>query len=50
MSAHGSDENGLSWCDGQLEYAKLIDTIREAVSGYAYLYAYDTRKNKFLSN
>jgi len=50
MSAHGSDENGLSWCDGQLEYAKLNDTTREAVSGYAHLYAYGTSKTKFLSN
>ena len=50
MSAHGSDKNGLSWCDGQLEYTKLNDTIREAVSGYAHMYAYGTRKTKFLSN
>jgi len=50
MSAHGSDENGLSWADGQLDYAKLPETIREAVSGYAHLYAYGTAKTKFLSN
>ena len=49
MSAHGSDENGLSWADGQLDYAKINDTISEAVSGYAHLYAYGTRKTKFLS-
>jgi len=50
MSAHGYDENGLSWDDGKLDYAKLYDTIREAVSGYAHLYAYGTIKTKFLSN
>jgi len=50
MSAHGSDENGLSWADGQLDYAKLSETIREAVSGYAHLYAYGTAKTRFLSN
>jgi len=50
MSAHGSAENGLSWGDGQLDYAKLPETIREAVSGYAHLYAYGTAKTKFLSN
>jgi len=50
MSAHGSDENGLSWADGQLEYAKPSDTIREAVSAYAHLYAYVTAKTRFLSN
>ena len=50
MSAHGSAENGLSWGDGQLDYAKLPETIREAVSGYAHLYAYGIAKTKFLSN
>jgi len=50
MSAHDSDENGLSWADGQLDYAKLYDTIREAVSGYAHLYAYGTTKARFLSH
>jgi hypothetical protein len=50
MSAHGSDENGLSWADGQLDYAMLPETIREAVSGYVHLYAYGTAKTKFLSN
>ena len=49
MSAQGSDENGMSWADGQLEYAKLADTIHEAVSGYAHLYAYGTKKTKFLT-
>ena len=50
MSAHGSDENGLSRTHGQLEYAKLGDTIRDAVSGYARLYAYGTAKTRFLAN
>jgi len=50
MSAHDFDENELSWTDGQLDYAKLPETIREAVSGYAHLYAYGTAKTRFLSN
>ena len=40
MKAHGSDKNGFSWGDGQLDYEKLRATISEAVSGYAHLYAY----------
>jgi len=49
MTAHGSEENGLSWADGQLDYDKLRETICEAVSGYAHLYAYGTSKTKFLT-
>jgi len=37
MTAHGSEENGLSWADWQLDYDKLRKTICEAVSGYAHL-------------
>ena len=37
MTAHGSDKNGLSWSDGQLDYEKLRATISEAVSGYPHL-------------
>ena len=32
-TAHGSDKNGLSWRDGQLDYEKLRATISQAVSG-----------------
>jgi len=49
MSVHGSEVNGLSWADGQLDYAKLTETMSEAVSGYAHLYAYGTAKTKFLA-
>ena len=49
MTSHGSDENGLSWDDGNLEYTKLYDTINEAVAGYAHLYAYGTDKAKYLT-
>jgi len=49
MTAHGSDENGLSWADGQIDYDKLRETISEAVSGYAHLYAYGIAKTKFLT-
>jgi len=50
MTAHGSDENGLSWADGQLDYFTLADTISDAVLVYEHLYAYGTAKTKFLSN
>jgi len=49
MTDHCSEVNGLSWTDGQLDYGKLADTIREAVSGYAHLYAFGTAKTKFLT-
>jgi len=49
MSAHDSEVNGLSWTDGQLDYAKLTETISESVSRYAHLYAYGTAKTKFLT-
>ena len=39
MKAQGSDKNGLSWGDGQLDYDKLRETKSETVSGYAHLYA-----------
>jgi len=49
MTAHGSDKNGLSWSDGQLDYEKLRATISEAVSGYPHLYAYGLAKTRFLT-
>ena len=49
MTAHSCEENGLSWADGRLEYDKLRQTIREAVSGYAYLHAYGVAKTRFLT-
>jgi len=49
MMAQGSEENGLSWSDGQLVYDKLRKAICEAVSGYAHLYAYGVAKTKFLT-
>jgi len=48
-TAHGCDKNGLSWADDQLDYDKLHETISEAVSGYARLYAYGIAKTKFLT-
>lgn len=50
MTDHGSDENGLSWSDGQLDYAKLKEAILDAVAGYAHLYAYGVTKTKYLSD
>ena len=49
MTAHGSDKNGLSWSDGQLDYEKLRETINKAVCGYAHLYAYGLAKTRFLT-
>jgi len=49
MTAHGCDKNGLSWADGQLDYDKRCETISEAVSGYARLYAYGIAKTRFLA-
>jgi len=49
MTAHVSDKNGLSWSDDQLDYEKLRQTISEAVSGYAHLYAYVLTKTRFLA-
>jgi hypothetical protein len=49
MTAHGSDKNGLSWSDGQLDYEKLHTTISEAVSGYPHLYACSLAKTRFLT-
>ena len=49
MTAHGSHKNGLSWGDGQPHYKKLRETISEAVSGNAHLYAYGIAKTRFLT-
>jgi len=49
MKAHDSDRNGLSWGYGKLNYDRLRDTISEAVSGYAHLYAYGIAKTRFFT-
>jgi len=49
MTANGCDKNDLSWGDGQVDYDKLRETISEAVSGYADLYAYGIAKTRFLT-
>jgi len=49
MTAHGCAENGLLWANGQLGYDTLRETISEAVSGYAFLYAYGIAKTKILT-
>jgi len=49
LTAHGCDKNGLSWSDGQLDHDKLRETINEAVSGYAHLYAYGIAKTRYLT-
>jgi len=49
MNSHDSDRNGLSWGYGKLNYDRLRDTISEAVSGYAHLYAYGIAKTRFFT-
>jgi len=49
MTAHGSGKKSLSLGDGQLDYEMLRETISEAVSGYAHLYAYGIAKTRFLT-
>jgi hypothetical protein len=50
MAPHSSPENGISWDDGILEFAKLYQTLNEAVAGYAHLYAYGKEKCRFLKS
>jgi hypothetical protein len=50
ISPHSSIENGLSWDDGTLQFVKFYDTLSEAVSSYAHLYAYGEEKCRFLKN
>jgi hypothetical protein len=50
MAPHSSAENGLSWDYGVVDFIGLHETLSEAVSGYAHLYAYGEEKCTFLAN
>jgi len=49
MATHGSDENGLNWDDGHINYHELFTVVSEAVAGFAHLYSYGVTKCKFLA-
>jgi len=40
MIAHGSEENGLNWDDGNIAYHKLFTGVSDAVAGFAHLYCF----------
>src|SRR5215510_1126649 len=48
MLPHGSQENGLEWSGGHIEYHELYTVLSEAVANYAHLYAYGVVKCAFL--
>jgi hypothetical protein len=50
MAPHSSAENFLSWDDGIVDFVGLHETLSEAMSGYAHLYAYGEEKCRFLTN
>ena len=45
-----SRENGISWDDVHTFYSELHTVLKEAVAGYAHLYAYGTVKSDYLSD
>lgn len=49
MLPHGSEENGLNWADGHVDYHELFTVLSEAVANYSHLYAYGAMKCAFLS-
>jgi len=49
MASHGSDGNGLNWEDGLIAYNELYTVAIEAVTRFAYLYAYSFSKCTFLT-
>jgi hypothetical protein len=49
MYPHGSEENGLHWGDGNIEYDPLHVVLGEAVANFAHLYSFGASKCKFLS-
>jgi len=40
MATHSSDENGLNWDNGHINYHELFTVVSEAVAGFAHLYSY----------
>jgi hypothetical protein len=49
MNAHSSEDSGISWDDGIIAYSSLFQTLTEATTNFAHLYAKGTAKCKFLS-
>jgi len=49
MATHGSDENGLNWDDGHINYHELFTVVSEAVAGFAHFYSYGITKCKLLA-
>jgi len=49
MAHHGSSENGLNRAEGHTEYKELCRVLREAVVGFAHLYANGVLKCTFLA-
>ena len=50
MHAHGSDENGLNWADGNVPYKELHTVVSEAVANFPHVYAFGSTKCTFLSD
>jgi hypothetical protein len=50
MAPHSSAEDSLSWDVGIVNFVGLHDTLSEAVSGYAHIYACGEEKCRFLTN
>jgi hypothetical protein len=50
MSAHSSEDSGISWDDGIIAYSALFQTLTEATTNFAHRYAKGTAKCTLLSN
>ena len=48
MVPHGSEENGLNWDGGHIEYHQLYKVLSETVAGFGHFYIYGVSKCKFL--
>jgi hypothetical protein len=48
--AHSAEYSGINWEYGIIAYSSLFQTLTEATTNFAYLYAKGTVKGKFLSN
>jgi hypothetical protein len=50
MNDHSSEDNGLSWNDGIIPYSSIFQTLAEATSNIAHLYAKGDDKCAYLSS
>jgi hypothetical protein len=46
---HSSEKNGISWSDGIIPYSSILQTIADATTNFAHLYAKGDDKCAFLS-